>query len=87
MKGRLVLAKKNKLVIPNAQKALDMLKMEIASDIGYNPPSDMKDKMYPALVNGLAVKEMVRMGEKMITNNMPSQFRPQINKDFHNLKR
>ncbi|QSX04708.1 small, acid-soluble spore protein, alpha/beta type [Sedimentibacter sp. zth1] len=81
------MASRNKLIVPESKQALDMLKMEIASDIGYTPPSDMKDKMYPALVNGLAVKEMVRMGEKMITNNKPSQFKAQINKDFHNLKR
>jgi len=81
------LANKNKLVVPEAKQAVEMLKMEIASDMGYTPPSDMQDKMYPALVNGLAVREMVRMGEKAIINNKPSQFRAQINKDFHNLRK
>lgn len=82
------MGRKNNLVVPEAKRAVDTLKMEIASEIGYSPPtSDMKDKMYPALVNGLAVKEMVRMGEKMITNNQPTQFGPQINKDFHNLRK
>lgn len=82
------MGRKNKLVIPEAKRAVNALKMELASDMGYTPPTtDMKDKMYPALVNGLAVREMVRMGEKMITNNQPSQFRPQINKDFHNLRK
>lgn len=82
------MARKNKLVVPEAKRAVDMLKMEIASDMGFTPPtSDMQDKMYPALVNGLAVREMVRMGEKMIANNQPSQFGPQINKDFHNLRK
>lgn len=80
---------KNKLVVPEAKKAVDVLKMEIASEMGYTPPltSNMQNKMYPALVNGLAVREMVKMGEKMIINNKPSQFKPQINKDFHNLKK
>lgn len=82
------MASKNKLVVPEAKKAVDMLKMEIASEMGYTPPTnDMKDKMYPALVNGLAVREMVKMGEQMIVNNKPSQFRAQINKDFHNLRK
>ena len=82
------MANRNKLVVPEAKQAVDMLKMEIASEMGYTPPTnDMQDKMYPALVNGLAVREMVRMGEKMIMNNKPSQFGPQINKDFHNLRK
>ena len=43
------MARKNKLVVPEAKRAVDMLKMEIASDMGFTPPTnDMQSKMYPA---------------------------------------
>lgn len=59
---------KNKLVVPEAKQALDNLKMEIAQDLGYPTINGMKSKMYPAIVNGLSVREMVRMGEQMLLN-------------------
>jgi hypothetical protein len=42
--------------------------MEIAQDLNIPSITDMKSNMYPALVNGLSVREMVRMGEKMLIN-------------------
>lgn len=64
---------KNKLVVPEAQQAINNLKMEIAQDLGLPTISGMKSNMYPAIVNGLSVREMVRMGEQMLVNkNTPS---------------
>lgn len=57
---------RNKLVVPEAKQALNDLKMEIAQDIGYPTFPGMTSEMYPALVNGLTVREMVRLGEKML---------------------
>lgn len=82
------MASKKWLDNPEAKNSVNTLNMNIASEMeSKNPTNDMKDQMYPALVNGLAVREMVRMGEKMITNNQASQFKPQINRDFHNLRK
>lgn len=68
------MSNKNKLVVPEAKQALNNLKMEIASEIGYPTSNAMTSEMYPALVNGLSVREMIRMGEKMLINkkNTPS---------------
>lgn len=67
------MSSKNKLVVPEAQQAINNLKMEIAQDLGLPTISDMKSNMYPAIVNGLSVREMVRMGEQMLVNkNAPS---------------
>lgn len=60
---------KNKLVVPEAQQAINNLKMEIAQDMGIPTINGMTSQMYPAVVNGLSVREMVRMGEKMLINN------------------
>lgn len=43
--------------------------MEIAQELNVPVINGMDSKMYPALVNGLSVREMVRMGEKMLMNN------------------
>ncbi len=68
------MSNRNKLVVPEAKQALNNLKMEIANEIGYPTFNGMTSEMYPALVNGLSVREMVRMGEKMLINknNSPS---------------
>lgn len=60
---------KNKLVVPEAQQAINNLKMEIAQDLGYPSISSNNSEIYPAIVNGLSVREMVRMGEQMLINN------------------
>ena len=60
---------RNKLVVPEAQQAINDLKMEIAQELNVPVINGMDSKMYPALVNGLSVREMVRMGEKMLINN------------------
>lgn len=64
------MSNRNKLVVPEARQALNDLKMEIAQEIGY--PAVMASEMYPALVNGLSVREMVRRGEKMLINKTPT---------------
>ncbi|HHZ03426.1 MAG TPA: small, acid-soluble spore protein, alpha/beta type [Tissierellia bacterium] len=64
---------KNKLVVPEAQQAINNLKMEIAKDLGFPSINNGSSEMYPAIVNGLSVREMVRMGEQMLINkNTPS---------------
>lgn len=64
---------RNKLVVPEAQQAINDLKMEIAQELGLPTVSGMKSEMYPAIVNGLSVREMVRRGEQMLVNkNAPS---------------
>ena len=62
------MSSRNKLVVPEAQQAINNLKMEIAQDMGLPTMSGMTSEMYPAIVNGLSVREMVRMGEKMLVN-------------------
>lgn len=66
------MSNRNKLVVPEAKQALNNLKMEIAEDLGFPVIEGMKSNMYPALVNGLSVREMVKMGEKMLINKSPS---------------
>lgn len=68
MKGAVYMSRRNKLVVPEAQQAINNLKMEIAQDMGIPTISGMTSEMYPAIVNGLSVREMVRMGEKMLIN-------------------
>ena len=62
------MSNKNKLVVPEAKQALDSLKMEIAEELGYSAINGSNSEMYPAIVNGLSVREMVRMGEQMLVN-------------------
>lgn len=79
------MSSKNKLVVPEAKQALDMMKMEIAHEIGYPAYSNMPSEMYPALVNGLVVKEMVRQGEQMLINNYGAQTNQHYSKKDINL--
>lgn len=67
------MSSRNKLVVPEAQQAINNLKMEIAQDMGIPTINGMTSQMYPAVVNGLSVREMVRMGEKMLINNRQTQ--------------
>lgn len=62
------MSSKNKLVVPEAQQAINNLKMEIAQDMGIPTINGMTSQMYPAIVNGLSVREMVRRGEQMLIN-------------------
>lgn len=64
---------KNKLIVPEAQQAINDLKMEIAQELGMPTINGTTSNMYPAIVNGLSVREMVRRGEQMLANkNAPS---------------
>jgi len=62
------MSSRNKLMVPEAQQAINDLKMEIASDLGIPTHNNMTSSEYPALVNGLSVREMVGNGEKMLVN-------------------
>jgi hypothetical protein len=59
---------RNKLVVPEAQQAINDLKMEISQELGLPTANGMTSEMYPAIVNGLSVREMVRRGEQMLIN-------------------
>lgn len=59
---------KNKLVVPEAQQAINDLKMEIARELGMPHIKGTTSDMYPAIVNGLSVREMVRRGEQMLVD-------------------
>lgn len=64
---------RNKLLVPEAQQAINSLKMEISNELGIPTLNVNATAMYPAIVNGLSVREMVRMGEKMLVqDNAPS---------------
>ncbi|MDF2949584.1 MAG: Small, acid-soluble spore protein alpha/beta type [Sedimentibacter sp.] len=67
------MSSRNKLVVPEAQQAINNLKMEIAQDMGIPTINGTTSEMYPAIVNGLSVREMIRMGEKMLINNKQTQ--------------
>jgi len=67
------MSSRNKLVVPEAQQAINNLKMEIAQDMGIPTINGSTSEMYPAIVNGLSVREMIRMGEKMLINNKQTQ--------------
>ena len=67
------MSSRNKLVVPEAQQAINNLKMEIAQDMGISTINGMTSQMYPAIVNGLSVRAMVGMGEKMLMNNKQTQ--------------
>ncbi|MGD9569396.1 MAG: small, acid-soluble spore protein, alpha/beta type [Sedimentibacter sp.] len=67
------MSSRNKLVVPEAQQAINNLKMEIAQDMGIPTINGMTSQMYPAIVNGLSVRAMVGMGEKMLMNNKQTQ--------------
>ena len=59
---------KNKLLVPEAQQAINDLKTEIAQELGMPVINGTTSNMYPAIVNGLSVREMVRKGEQMLVN-------------------
>lgn len=60
---------RNKLIVPEAQQAINSLKMEISNELGIPTLNVNSTAMYPAIVNGLSVREMVRMGENMLVQN------------------
>ena len=63
------MSNRNKLVVPEAQQAINNLKMEISNELGIPALNVNATAMYPAIVNGLSVREMVRMGEQMLAQN------------------
>lgn len=63
------MSSRNKLIVPEAQQAINSLKMEISNELGIPTLNVNATAMYPAIVNGLSVREMVRMGEKMLVQN------------------
>ncbi|MFA9424539.1 MAG: small, acid-soluble spore protein, alpha/beta type [Sedimentibacter sp.] len=62
------MSNRNKLVVPEAQQAINNLKLEISQELGIPTLNGMTSNMYPAVVNGLSVREMVGIGEKTLAN-------------------
>lgn len=63
------MSSRNKLIVPEAQQAINSLKMEISNELGIPTLNVNATAMYPAIVNGLSVREMVRIGENMLVQN------------------
>lgn len=63
------MSSRNKLIVPEAQQAINSLKMEISNELGIPTLNVNATAMYPAIVNGLSVREMVRMGENILVQN------------------
>jgi hypothetical protein len=72
------MSSRNKLVVPEAKQAVYDLKQEIAQDLGLQTYNGMSSAEFPALVNGLSVRQMVGMGENMLLNNKTNN-----NHDLH----
>lgn len=52
---------KNRLVVPEAREALEMLKNELASEFEVDDPRNLASKH-----TGLIVRELVRIGQKQL---------------------
>lgn len=55
---------KNKLVVPEARKALDQYKLEISREFGVDSPEALASNH-----TGYIVRNLVKMGEEQVLNN------------------
>ena len=62
----------NNLVVPGAQKALDQMKYEIASEFGVNLGADTTSRANGA-VGGEITKRVVKMAEQQFSGNSTMQ--------------
>ena len=77
---------KNKSSTPDLTKVEKLDVNKIRWDGQYSLTSDINGKLIPNQ-NLLSKKENQRMEDKSIVNNKPSQFRPILGVNFHNIKR
>lgn len=62
----------NNLVVPGAQKALDQMKYEIASEFGVNLGADITSRANGS-VGGEITKRLVKMAEQQFSGNSTMQ--------------
>ncbi len=81
---------KRRVVNPNAAKALDQLKMEIARDLGIE--NNINDKNHPVNniftagpVGGLMTRKLVEMGEEQLVNHN-NNYKVSNNNNNNNLR-
>lgn len=78
--------KLNKGNTPDLTKAVNLDVLKLRRDGQYSLTDNISGKLTPNL-NSTSMKSNTRMEEKSIVNNKPSQFRPIIGVNFHNLKK
>jgi hypothetical protein len=76
----------NKGNTPDLTKAVNLDVLKLRRDGQYSLTDNISGKLTPNL-NSTSMKSNTRMEEKSIVNNKPSQFRPIIGVNFHNLKK
>jgi hypothetical protein len=76
----------NKCNTPDLTKAVNLDVLKLRRDGQYSLTDNISGKLTPNL-NATSMKSNTRMEEKSIVNNKPSQFRPIIGVNFHNLKK
>ncbi len=76
----------NKISTPDLSKVGNLDVIKLRRDGQYNLTSAINGKITPNL-NLTSKKSAQRMEDKSIVNNKPSQFRPILGVNFHNIKR
>lgn len=77
---------KNKNSTPDLTKVVNSDVIKLRRDGQYRLTSDINGELTPNL-NLTSWKSNQRMEDKSIVNNKPSQFRPILGVNFHNIKR
>jgi hypothetical protein len=85
-RGLILLDRLNKGNTPDLTKAVSLDVLKLRRDGQYSLTDNISGKLTPNL-NATSMKSNTRMEEKSIVNNKPSQFRPIIGVNFHNLKK
>jgi hypothetical protein len=85
-RGLILLDRLNKGNTPDLTKAVNLDVLKLRRDGQYSLTDNISGKLTPNL-NATSMKSNTRMEEKSIVNNKPSQFRPIIGVNFHNLKK
>jgi hypothetical protein len=76
----------NRSNTPDLAKVVNLDVLKLRRDGQYSLTNDISGKLTPNL-NLTSIKSSQRMEDKSIVNNKPSQFRPIIGVNFHNIKR
>lgn len=76
----------NKISTPDLTRVGNLNVIKLRRDGQYSLTSDINGKLNPNL-NMTSKSSYQRMEDKSIVNNKPSQFRPILGVNFHNIKR
>jgi hypothetical protein len=76
----------NKISTPDLTRVGNLNVIKLRRDGQYSLTSDINGKLNPNL-NMTSKRSYQRMEDKSIVNNKPSQFRPILGVNFHNIKR